>query len=605
MQRFSWLPFLAVLAIVLSDTGQALAAYSDEVTADNPVVWYRFDEGSGSIASSGSAAGFTADPINGGALTYSVPSAFPGLGTAVDLGPASGQGHFQIPGNSVNYGTYLSPGLGGAPASASLEFWINTTEGGSGGGGGWNNPSLMGDDNGGCCGGGGSDQWWGVMANGGIGVNTQNNPINVLSSPINDGNWHHIVLNRTGTNVDVYVDGALNASGAIANANNTFNRLGQSDAGANGHLPAIVDEVAIYDSALSPARIAAHFAAAQTIRPEGRVFVNGGPPGGKGKVGGAAFEFDTEAGMGTGTPVSWKVEAFQDQFTAGLRTEWYHNAGTDSIAGALNVVANNSPDLVFTYNRPGLAFNGPNGGDGGSNNISGANGLDGYPDAVINQGGLTGTNRVVHWTGEVFIPESGNYRFVAGTDQSLQITIGGNIVVNDGSWTNATGNSPANQIHGANFTVAPGGEWLSFDALFAETGGSDHNALYWDYDQVLGLGGNADFPAGNPGDNVPSPLGPGALIPLSQFRIVDSVLVDSLMDTSTIGGPNGNEIFMDDQGNMIGLNVGEDYRLVLTINGQIIDEQNVTVAQIPEPATVGLLLMGAAGLGLRRRRRCA
>ena len=79
---------------------------------------------------------------------------------------------------------------------------------------------------------------------------------------ITDGLWHHIVAVKNGTAVALYIDG-VNVTGTVTNqtltnATSSTLRLGtDSTLYLNGSL----DEVAIYNTALSPQRIAAHFTA--------------------------------------------------------------------------------------------------------------------------------------------------------------------------------------------------------------------------------------------------------------------------------------------------------------------------------------------------------
>ncbi len=85
------LTVVAVLAaaIVLAGT-PAQAGYVTEVTIDNPAVWYRFNQTSGSIINSGTAgAAYSAAPVNDGGQTYGVASAFAELGPAINLGTST------------------------------------------------------------------------------------------------------------------------------------------------------------------------------------------------------------------------------------------------------------------------------------------------------------------------------------------------------------------------------------------------------------------------------------------------------------------------------------------------------------------------------------
>ena len=77
------------------------------------------------------------------------------------------------------------------------------------------------------------------------------------------GTVHHVAVTKTGSTVRLYVDGSLNATKTLAGSIATHGRplrIGMRD----GSKPfgGTIDEVAIYDRALSSTRIQAHAAAA-------------------------------------------------------------------------------------------------------------------------------------------------------------------------------------------------------------------------------------------------------------------------------------------------------------------------------------------------------
>jgi hypothetical protein len=83
--------------------------------------------------------------------------------------------------------------------------------------------------------------------------------------------WHHIVTVGSGTNLRTFYDGKLAGSGGSAVADNygssTFNvNIGGGGVfdGSGNFFTGQIDEVAIYDFALSDARILAHYIAATT-----------------------------------------------------------------------------------------------------------------------------------------------------------------------------------------------------------------------------------------------------------------------------------------------------------------------------------------------------
>ena len=76
---------------------------------------------------------------------------------------------------------------------------------------------------------------------------------------LNDGNWHHILVTYDGTNVKIYVDGSLNNSstnGTGATGTSTqITTIGASEQGTSRYYEGKIDEVSIWDSALSSSAI--------------------------------------------------------------------------------------------------------------------------------------------------------------------------------------------------------------------------------------------------------------------------------------------------------------------------------------------------------------
>ena len=82
------------------------------------------------------------------------------------------------------------------------------------------------------------------------------------ASAKNDGNWHHAVAVFNGSNSTFYVDGTSVGTGTLPVSWSTSSpsiRIGA--VGISQAIPGTIDEVAIYSTALSSTRIAAHYAA--------------------------------------------------------------------------------------------------------------------------------------------------------------------------------------------------------------------------------------------------------------------------------------------------------------------------------------------------------
>ncbi len=101
--------------------------------------------------------------------------------------------------------------------------------------------------------------------------------------------------------------------------------------------------------------------------------------------------------------------------------------------------------------------------------------------------------------GEIFIPESGKYRFVDGIDDLAVFGIDLNrdgvvdpgqdeLLIDDNIWTSVdrsqnAGGLPSNVIPSATFSdIAPGGEWFKVQSFVAEGEIGDAGIFYWDYD---------------------------------------------------------------------------------------------------------------------------
>jgi hypothetical protein len=91
-----------------------------------------------------------------------------------------------------------------------------------------------------------------------------NNQLNTSVTNYLDGQWHHVVATRSGANGSIYVDGALVAGPTALTSANLANtivlRIGSNDT-VTRRFQGVLDEAAVYGSALSAARVAAHSAA--------------------------------------------------------------------------------------------------------------------------------------------------------------------------------------------------------------------------------------------------------------------------------------------------------------------------------------------------------
>jgi lysophospholipase L1-like esterase len=140
--------------------------------------------------------------------------------------------------------------------SFTLEFWMNKTSTVTGSGT-ENNEVIIGRE------GGGSYWWVGVIGN--LSLGQQGRPVFVLQDTSSDlgyvngttflcnGEWHHVVALRNTTHLSIYVDGSLESS-----ISKTYGAGFSSSAllemghlGTGNHYDGVLDEVAIYNRALT------------------------------------------------------------------------------------------------------------------------------------------------------------------------------------------------------------------------------------------------------------------------------------------------------------------------------------------------------------------
>jgi hypothetical protein len=218
----------------------ALAAYQDEVLADHPVAYYRFEETSGATA-------FDTENSNDGSYVNGVLLNQPG---APALGRAAGF-------DGIN--DYVS-----TPRTVStnftLEAWVKTTAPSLTGSQSYEGNGLLWSDVGGA-----ANDFAMAMLNNGLSFFTGNPDVTVTSATsINDGVWHHLVATRAqGGSVEIFINGV--SQGTTTTNNSPLDGNPSIMIGANvldgRYFAGLIDEVAYYPGVLSAARIRAHFRA--------------------------------------------------------------------------------------------------------------------------------------------------------------------------------------------------------------------------------------------------------------------------------------------------------------------------------------------------------
>lgn len=225
----------------------AVVTYRGEVMADRPIAFYMLAETSGTTAQDEVGSHPGTYVVNApGSLQLGQPGPGPGTFSARFAGGrVTANSVAQLPNGTFAAYTVEAFVSSEVPAGSS-QFYV--TFAASGGGGG---PSLFIDD-----------------ATRGPKVAAHGSSVSA-NAAFTTAAWHHVAVTVQGTTASIYVDGALDVTGAIANPTpeRAFFTIGASygtsgDGGAYGNaFTGRLADVAIYASALSAGRVAAHYAA--------------------------------------------------------------------------------------------------------------------------------------------------------------------------------------------------------------------------------------------------------------------------------------------------------------------------------------------------------
>ncbi len=115
--------------------------------------------------------------------------------------------------------------------------------------------------------------------------------------------WHHIVVTKNGATVKIYIDG-VDVTGTVTNSTlvntSVVLGIGAADAGSEEFFNGSIDEAAVYGTALSKARVEAHWAAGSVKSVEGKGPGTGtGSGSASGTRGRVAQGSDSGAGTGS------------------------------------------------------------------------------------------------------------------------------------------------------------------------------------------------------------------------------------------------------------------------------------------------------------------
>ncbi|MEY2471928.1 MAG: hypothetical protein QOK28_1257 [Actinomycetota bacterium] len=234
----------------------AAPTYRSVVMTDTPISYWRFGESSGTTAADEQ--GINAGVVGGGTVTEGVPGAVPGSDKAM-----------RFDGGRVYTGTASSLN----PNNFTIEAWFKIKDGWTGYGliYRWRTfGQIVGVSN-------------GVVSASVYGASGAGYGITAPSSS-RDGKWHHLAFTKDSSQIKLYIDGALIGTQAMTEPPRYgFDDVYPDTTGAawgwDGNYYANpnpyygdLDEVAIYNHALSASRVLAHVAAGGLSVPRGQTF---------------------------------------------------------------------------------------------------------------------------------------------------------------------------------------------------------------------------------------------------------------------------------------------------------------------------------------------
>jgi len=238
------------LTVTARCTAAQSAAYSNAVAFDAPSLWYRLGETTGTAATDAGSA--RQDGVYAGGPTLGVAGALScDPSTAISLNGTSSQ-------------VTSSANAVATPDTFSVEAWFATTIGGGkiiGFGSSQTGPSSTSDRN-------------VYLTDTGqvvFGVNSSGNALKTILSPSTylDGNYHHVVATMSSAGMVLYVDGASVGTDPNTKGKNPTGwwRVGYDTLNGWPYQPTrsfftgSLDEVAVYPTALTAGRVAAHYSA--------------------------------------------------------------------------------------------------------------------------------------------------------------------------------------------------------------------------------------------------------------------------------------------------------------------------------------------------------
>lgn len=241
-----WL--MLAVATLCAAASSVRAQYDAIVQGDNPLYYYRFEEASTAspALNEGLFAGLN-DGIYTGGITFGQPSSRAALGNAIRLDGAAG--------------TFVDLGLFHPGDSATIEAWVNLSSTAPAGTfhaavARWDGSYEL-------------DVANNELANFVVRNNSNAFGAGASNSVVTRDTWHHLVGVFDAGNVTLFLDGVQGTTqavgGVLQNAGPIPDRIliggTRSGSDASFNFNGLIDEVAVYNYALSPAQISAHFSA--------------------------------------------------------------------------------------------------------------------------------------------------------------------------------------------------------------------------------------------------------------------------------------------------------------------------------------------------------
>lgn len=219
-----------------------MSAYSAAVLADSPKGYWRMDMASGAAIDASGNGHDSAVPSGGGTITYSEPGAIASdpASTSVKIDTTGGSNWFEVP-------DHADVDLGDGPLS--LELWVKPNDNGS-------TRVLLTKES--------AAYEIRLTSNNKIALTKAATVVFDESTQtiVTGTGFHHVVITKNAAAPKYYIDGVDVTPGGMADFtltdnSNTLNLGGGGAANFNGW----VDEIAVYKSVLSAARVQDHYIA--------------------------------------------------------------------------------------------------------------------------------------------------------------------------------------------------------------------------------------------------------------------------------------------------------------------------------------------------------